>query len=173
MVYLFWRSWSIRHRLRPRSSAERRNPGRANSSASRFSSLHAVACRGLWMVGKSLGQNIALVRSPRSLAISVGTSLPFLDARHRPRVDHDHGRLDLYPFMLIMLLAAFRPCPRKFRKRRACRWRDALAGLLAHHLPADAAGCRSPPSFSGDLQAEAGRHRHQHDRRRPGGATIR
>jgi hypothetical protein len=46
-----------------------------------------------------------------------------------------------------------------------------LARLLGSHLPADAAGLDHRHPDPHHLQAEACRHHHQCDRRRPGGAT--
>ncbi len=105
----------IRHRLRPRSSAERRNPGAQILPRRLPASLHAVAGGGLWMVGKSLGEY--RFGPLATLARHLGWDQPaFSRRRHRPRVDHDHGRLDLYSFMLIMLLAGLQAMPKEVQE---------------------------------------------------------
>ena len=50
------------------------------------------------------------------------------------------------PFMMIMLLAGLQAMPKEVQEAATVDGASRLAGVLGDHLPADAAGHRSPRS---------------------------
>ena len=72
------------------------------------------------------------------------------------------------PFLMILLLAGLQALAGRDPRGGAGRRRQALAELLADHLPADAAGQRHGAGAQDHLRTEARRRRHQHHLGRPG-----